>query len=366
MKEFSKEQFFKRQTTLNEFGEEKQQKLQDAEIVIVGCGGLGCVAAVYLAASGVGNIKLIDYDVVDVSNLHRQVFYKRDDIGKLKAEVLADHIKSISPFVNVSTSNKPITKSNIFSEIDDFDVVLDCTDSLPTKYLLNDYCVMTDHILVYGSLYKHDGYVATFNIPEGLHNSANLRTAFPKMPEEAVPNCSEVGTLNPIVGIIGLMQANEAIKIITGIGKPLKDQILIYNSLDNSQLKMKLKVDIACDNIGKRGILRTFKNEDYLDANCEIHDENLLISASELKQKFGSRDFHIISVAEDLNTKIPFEVSEKIPLSEFKVDNYKVHSEKEYITVCEKGILSYVAAKDLKDKYPDLKIFSLKKGTENY
>ncbi len=366
MEKFTKNDFYKRQTTLDGFGEEGQEKLQTAEIAIVGCGGLGCVAAVYLAASGIGNIKLIDFDVVDISNLHRQVFYKTNDIGKLKAEVLANHIKSISPFVNISTYTEAITKANIFTEIDDFDVVVDCTDSLPTKYLLNDYCVMTDHIFVYGSLYKHDGYVATFNVPDGLLNSANLRSAFPKMPEEAVPNCSEVGTLNPIVGIIGLMQANEVIKVISGVGELLKNQILIYNSLDNSQLKMKLKVDLACDNIGKRGILKTFKNEDYLDANCEIQDKNILISAKDLKQKINNKSLQIISVAEDLNIKLPFEISKKIPLSKFKVDGFKVDLDNEYIIVCKKGILSYVATKDLKDKHPNLKVFSLTRGTENY
>ena len=356
----TKQQLYKRQTTLKYFGVKSQQKLQEAEIVIVGCGGLGSIAAVYLAASGVGKIHLIDFDTVAVSNLHRQVFYKIDDIGKSKAQVLANHIHSISPFVHVSTSNQAITKTNIFSEIDDFDAVVDCTDSLPTKYLLNDYCVITDHILVYGSLYKNDGYVATFNIPEGLNNSANLRNAFPKMPENAMPNCSEAGTLNPIVGIIGLMQANEVIKIITQTGKPLKNQILIFNSADNSQFTMKLKVEKTCDNVGKRGILKTFKNEDYLDANID-----LLISFEELQQDLKKKNRVIISVIEDVSSYLPFEVHQKIPFSQFDINTLTIDPQKEYVIICNKGILSYTATQDLKSKFPELRVLSLKNGIEN-
>ena len=157
-------QLYKRQTTLTEIGEEGQEKLLQARVVVVGCGGLGGIAAVYLAASGVGTIHLIDYDVVDASNLHRQVFYSTKDIGKSKAEVLKKHIESISPFITVSYSNKAILKSTVVNEINEFDYVLDCTDSLPTKYLLNDACVLQNKTLIYGSLYKFDGYVANFNV----------------------------------------------------------------------------------------------------------------------------------------------------------------------------------------------------------
>ena len=362
----TKDKFYKRQTTLSEIGTIGQQKLQDAEIAIVGCGGLGSVAAVYLAASGIGKIHLIDFDVVDVSNLHRQVFYKTADIGKPKAEVLANHIKAITPFVEITTSNQPITKANIFEQLDEFEIVVDCTDSLPTKYLLNDFCVITDTILIYGSLYKHDGYVSSFNIMDGIKRSANLRDAFPKMPENSIPNCSEVGTLNTIVGIIGLMQANEVLKIVTQTGEPLINQLLIYNSLDNSQLKIKLKVDGGCDNVGKRGILKIFKNEDYTDDSCDIQKEELLISFEELKQKISTKNLVIISVIEETNTKLPFEIDQNLPLSKFDVETLKINSKKDYVIICKKGILSYTATQLLHEKYPDLNVFSLKNGIENY
>ncbi len=367
----SKEDLFKRQIILNGFGVENQQKLQQSRLVIVGCGGLGSVAAVYLAASGVGNIRLIDFDVVDVSNLHRQVFYKTEDIGRSKAEILAKHINSITPFVNITTSDQPITKANIFDQIDDYDVVVDCTDSLPTKYLLNDYCVITDHILVYGSLYKNDGYIASFNIPEGLYNSANLRHAFPKMPIKMIPNCSEIGTLNPIVGIIGLMQANEVIKILTQTGEPLKNQLLIYNSADNSQFKMKLQVEKTCDNIGKRGILKIFKNENYADPACDPdnyleQNMDLLIVMRDFKQKLNDENVVVISMIEENHLKLPIEVSVEIPISEFDVDTLNIDANKEYHIICNKGILSYTVTELLKEKYPNLNVLSLKGGIKHF
>jgi len=363
---YTKKHFFNRQTILSNFGEKGQHKLQESSIVIVGCGGLGSVAAVYLAASGVGTIHLIDFDIINVSNLHRQVFYKTADIGKSKSHVLANHIRSISPFVKVSTSNKAITKSNIFDQIEHFEIVVDCTDSLPTKYLLNDYCVLTNRILIYGSLYKNDGYVASFNMPNKLGNSANLRDAFPKIPKDAIPNCSQVGTLNPIVGIIGLMQAPEVIKILSGVGRPLMNKLLIYNSSDNTQFVMKLKSREANHEIVKNKIKKLFKSESFEDPNCEIQEEKLLISSSELKKVLERKNVEIISVIEDHSEKLPFKVSKKIPFSQFDAQSLKVDFNKEMIIVCKKGITSYTATKMLLDKYPKLKVLSLINGIDNY
>ena len=164
MKKITQEELYKRQTTLQEIGNKGQEKLLQTKVVVVGCGGLGSAAAIYLAASGIGQLHLVDFDVISTSNLHRQVFYTTDDIDKPKAEILTEHINSISPFVEVSFNTKPVSKKNVFGLIDKADYVLDCTDSLPIKYLLNDACVLKDKPLIYGSLYKFDGYVSSFNI----------------------------------------------------------------------------------------------------------------------------------------------------------------------------------------------------------
>ncbi len=354
----TKQNLYKRQTTLKEIGSLGQEKLQNATILVVGCGGLGCVAAVYLAASGVGNLHLVDFDLIDASNLHRQVFYTLDDIGKSKSQVLANYISKISLFVKVSFDTNAVSKDTVFELINGYDIVLDCTDNLPIKYLLNDACVINNKVLVYGSLYKFDGYVATFNALENDKRTTNLRDAFPEIPKGTVPNCSEVGTLNTIVGIIGLMQANEVLKLITNTGKSLTNQILIYNSLENSQYKMKLK-----SHFSKEMILKKFNKETYQDINCEIQDEKLLISADELKEKINN--VVIISVIEDIETKLPFKVDQKIPLSKLDVKILKMDNKKEYVIVCNKGISSYTATKMIKEKYPNLKITSLKNGIIN-
>ena len=240
----NKQDIFKRQITLSEIGEVGQQKLQDAKVLVVGCGGLGSPIAVYLASSGIGKLHLVDFDKVDITNLHRQVFYSLDDVDQYKSETLANFIQKRAPFTEVSFSLEALTKTNVIELISQYDIIVDGTDSLPTKYLLNDVCVLEGKPLVYGSLYKFDGYVSTFNLlqKDGSY-SANLRDAFPEMNTD-VPNCEEAGTLNAIVVMIATSQVNEVLKIITGIGKPLANELLIYNVLQNTQLKMKLSPKI--------------------------------------------------------------------------------------------------------------------------
>lgn len=355
----TKKALYKRQTTLKEIGESGQQKLQNTNVLIIGCGGLGCIASVYLAASGIGNIGLIDFDIIDESNLHRQVFYKIEDIGKSKSTVLARYIQQISPFVTVNFSEHAVTKKTIFNQINDYDIVLDCTDNLSIKYLINDACVIKNKTLVYGSLYKFDGYVATFNALINKQRTCNLRDAFPKIPKNRVPNCSEVGTLNTIVGLIGLMQANEVLKLITETGEPLINKLLIYNSLKNDQYKMQLKKVFS-----KEMILEIFSQEKYETVACDIQNEELLISATKLKNRLNKVE--LISVIEDIETKLPFNVHHKIPLSKLDLKTLKINPKKEYVIVCNKGISSYEATKLFKEKYPNLNVLSLKNGISNY
>ena len=359
----TKDQLYKRQTTLREFGELSQQKLAEAKVVIIGCGGLGSVAAVYLSSSGIGRIHLVDYDVVEISNLHRQVFYKTDDIGKLKSRVLSEHIKQITPYSQVTFSTTAVSKLNIFDTIDEFDIVVDCTDNLAIKYLINDACVIRKKILVYGSLYKFDGYIATFNhTDENGRTSSNLRDAFPILPKNNVPNCSEAGTLNTIVGIIGVMQANEVIKAITSIGVLLIDKLMIFNSLDNTSYRMILKRSMA-----KKEIQSIFEFETYSDLSYQNEDEELLISIEELKNKILNREnIKILSVIENMETILPFEVDLKIPLSVLNLEKLSIEKDKTYIVVCNKGISSYIATQKIKKDFPNVKVFSLKNGIISY
>ncbi|GGG94300.1 adenylyltransferase/sulfurtransferase MoeZ [Polaribacter pacificus] len=359
----TKDQLFKRQITLSEIGEIGQQKLQKASVVVVGCGGLGGPIAVHLATSGIGKLHLIDFDTIDLSNLHRQVYFSLADVGKYKAATLAKFIEKRAPFTQVKYTLDPIAKSNVFDLISEADIVVDGTDSLPTKYLLNDACVLKNKALVYGSLYKYDGYVASFNIAQGAGAySANLRDAFPTMATD-VPNCEEAGTLNSIVSFIAAQQVNEVLKLVLEIGKPLVNQVLIYNSLQNSQLKMKLT-----NQVSKAAIEELFFRESYFDASCQVQNSDWLISAEKLKQLISDperrKSIQIIAVLENLKT--PFEVDQTIPFFSAAIENFKIDNNKEYVLVCQKGITSYSATIKLKESFPTATILSLADGINNY
>ncbi len=359
----NKSDLFKRQITLSEIGEEGQQKLQDAKVLVVGCGGLGSPIAVYLASSGIGTLHLIDFDKVDVTNLHRQVFYSLEDVGKYKSEVLAGFIEKRAPFTQACFSTEPLTKDNVFESIANYDIIVDGTDSLPTKYLLNDACVMKEKPLVYGSLYKFDGYVSSFNLKQQDGSfSANLRDAFPEMNTD-VPNCEEAGTLNAIVGMIATAQVNEVLKIATGIGKPLTNELLIYNALQNTQFKMKLPPKVV-----KEKIASIFKLQTYFDAACGTQNPDWQISPEELRAKLSSgaesRDLHLIAVLPNL--KLPFEVHQTIPIQEFDANHFEIDHHKTYVMVCQRGFNSYRATTRLKEKFPEAKVLNLTGGISNY
>ena len=355
----TKQALFQRQTTLAEIGEKGQQLLQNAKVLIIGCGGLGSPAAVYLAGSGVGAIHLVDFDTVSLSNLHRQVFYTLADVGKPKAAVLAKFIQQRAPFTEVTFSKEAVSKNNILALVAQFDVVLDGTDSLPVKYLINDACVLQNKPLVYGSLYKFDGYVATFNVAQdGGKRTANLRDAFPSMATD-IPNCEEAGTMNAIVGIIALQQANEVVKIISQTGELLVDKIQIYNALQNSNFSLKIK-----NTFDKVAIKKIFDAENYLTNTCSFQEEDLLISAKTLKQNLT--EYAIIKVTDNQQIKATFSNAIEMPYQAFKAANFTPNFQLKYVVVCNKGITSYTITKALKEKFPTLKVWSLTGGISNY
>lgn len=354
--EISKADYFKRQITLPEIGEKGQELLQNAKVVVIGCGGLGSPVAIYLAASGVGTLHLVDFDNVTVSNLHRQVFFKQSDIQNSKAAVLASEIQKRTPFTKVLVTQQAVDKNSILSLISRYDVVVDATDNLQVKYLINDACVVSKKPLVYGSLYKFDGYVATFNIlnGDGIY-TCNLRDAFPTIATD-IPNCETAGTMNPIVGLIAMLQVNEVVKLITKTGTLLTDKLLIYNVLENNQFKMKLKKNKSIN------IESIFKNSIYLDESCKTQDSSLLISGSELNKKLNNPNIHIVSVMNSLDANLPFNVHQKIPFKDFDIDTFIPNFEKDYVIVCNRGITSYEVTSKIKSKFPSLNVYSLFEG----
>ncbi|MDP3353513.1 MAG: HesA/MoeB/ThiF family protein [Flavobacteriaceae bacterium] len=354
-------QLYERQITLSEVGENGQNLLQEAKVLIIGCGGLGSNVAVFLAASGVGNIQLVDFDVVSISNLHRQVFYGLNDVGKPKVSCLKNYIENITPFVKVTESQGTISKENITNFLKSSDIIVDCTDNLHIKYLINDSCVLNNKTLVYGSLHKFDGYVATFNHDLGNGNrSSNLRDAFPTIPEKLPPTCTEVGTLNTIVGIIALHQANEVLKITLKKGSLLTDKLFIYNSLHHTSQNIQIQKTISTDEI-----LSTFNKENYQALNCDFSDHINIINTAEFWDKMKNENVVVLSFSGNLPGNKYNEKVIRLPYFSFDPFKMPIKQNHEYILICEKGLLSYDAAIAMVEAHPNLKVYNLENGTNS-
>lgn len=240
---------YARQVLLPEMGVAGQQRLADARVLLVGLGGLGSPAALYLAAAGVGTLGLVDYDEVDESNLHRQVIHGTPDIGRSKLASAADRIAAINPLVRVESHDTPFDASNARALVEAYDVVIDGTDNFPTRYLVNDVCVMTGTPNVYGSVFRFEGQAAVFAAPGG----PCYRCLHPEPPPAGlIPNCAEAGVLGVLPGIIGTIQATEAIKLITGVGEALVGRLLLYDALRMRFRDITLSRDADCPVCGDR------------------------------------------------------------------------------------------------------------------
>lgn len=228
---------YARQLVLRGFGPAAQASLRDARVLVVGVGGLGSPAASYLAAAGVGTITLVDTDVVDLTNLHRQLLYTTPDVGRPKLTVARERLQAINPHVVVQTHDTRLTAANAAALVGGHDVVIDATDNFPTRYALNDACLAARVPFVYGSVARFDGQVSVFTAANG----PCYRCLFPVMPEPGtVPTCAEEGVLGVVPGIIGLLQATEAIKLIAGIGTPLVGQLLLVDLLSHDHQRISV------------------------------------------------------------------------------------------------------------------------------
>jgi adenylyltransferase/sulfurtransferase len=229
MTKFSAEQLqrYKRHLLLDGVGPEGQERLLRSQVLIVGAGGLGCPAALYLAAAGVGTLGLVDFDCVDASNLQRQVLFDTHDIGRPKVEVAAERLAALNPDVRVVPIAEKVQASNAQTIVEGYDVVLDGTDTFPSRYLLNDICAWAGIPLVSGSIQRFEGQVSVFDRPRG----PCYRCLFPEPPPpELAPNCAEAGVLGVLPGVVGTLQATEVLKILLGYGEPLVGRLLVYDA----------------------------------------------------------------------------------------------------------------------------------------
>ena len=240
---------YSRHLILPEVGMEGQRKLKAAKVLLVGTGGLGAPAALYLAAAGVGTIGLVDFDVVDVTNLQRQVIHGTSDIGRPKIVSAEESMKEINPYLNVVRHEVALTSENAMEILKDYDYVVDGTDNFPTRYLVNDACVLLKKPNVYGSIFRFEGQATVFAYPggNGRDQGPCYRCLYPEPPPPGlVPSCAEGGVLGILPGTIGLIQATETVKLILGIGDPLIGRLMLYDALGMKFRELKLRRDPAC------------------------------------------------------------------------------------------------------------------------
>jgi molybdopterin/thiamine biosynthesis adenylyltransferase/rhodanese-related sulfurtransferase len=282
-------QRYSRHLLLPEVGEEGQRRLKSARVLCVGAGGLGSPAALYLAAAGVGTLGLVDFDVVDVSNLQRQIIHGTHDVGRSKLESAQARIEALNPEVRVETFDAHFSVSNAKALVQAFDVVLDGTDNFPARYLVNDACVMFGKPNVWGSIFRFEGQASVFAAPGG----PCYRCLHPEPPPAGlVPSCAEAGVLGVLPGVIGTIQATEALKLILGIGDPLVGRFLVYDALKMRFRDLKLPKDPDCPVCGVHPSITTLRES---AASCETRDGGgHECSVRELKARLDARRAPVI------------------------------------------------------------------------
>lgn len=336
---------YARHFVLPNFGMAAQEKLKNARVLVVGAGGLGCPILMYLAAAGVGHIGIIDGDVVDDSNLQRQVLYTTKDIGKSKAKTALRKILAMNPFIKVKAYPVLLTKENALRIIADYDIVADGTDNFPTRYLVNDACVILNKINVYASIFQYEGQVSVFNyLLDSGERSPNYRDVFPMPPPPGlVPDCAEGGVLGVLPGIIGSMQANEVIKVITRNEEVLHSKLFMFDALSATSR-----------------LLRISKNEKLLTINelidyevfCDVqkNEENSVkeISAAAFQKMLSDKkDFQLIDVREPFEYEIRNLGGELIPLGIILENVGKISKTKTVVLHCKSGSRSKKAIEQL-------------------
>jgi adenylyltransferase/sulfurtransferase len=344
----SKDEFlrYSRHLIMPEVGMDGPLKLKNAKILLVGTGGLGAPLGLYLAAAGVGRIGLVDFDVVDFTNLQRQVIHGTKDVGRKKLDSAADRMADINPFVQIDKYEVALTSDNALEILAPYDIVIDGTDNFPTRYLVNDACVILKKPNVYGSIFRFEGQASIFAYPGG----PCYRCLYPEPPPPGlVPSCAEGGVLGILPGLIGLVQATEAVKLILGSGEPLIGRLLLYDALAMRFRELKLRRNPECPACGDHPTIT--KLIDYQQFCGIPHQEPVPvsptgnegeISAIELKQKIDRGDnFLLLDVREPHEWQIARIPGAKlIPLGDLPKRVNELDSSVEIVAQCRSGVRS--------------------------
>ncbi|MCP4461151.1 MAG: molybdopterin-synthase adenylyltransferase MoeB [Cytophagales bacterium] len=330
---------YQRQIVLPDFGAEGQRKLDTSKVLIVGSGGLGVPVMQYLVGMGVGTITVMDADEVSLSNLHRQVVYTTNDIGRKKVEVAKERLGLLNPEISIIAISEMLTSENAESTIGECNIVVDCTDNIESRYILNDTCVMLDKPFVYGALYRHEGHVSVFN----HQGSVSYRDVYPD-DSVNVQNCNEVGVLGVLPGIIGCYQAMEVVKILTDFGDPLVGKLMVVNAMTSEHHTFFLG-----------------SKKEKVEPTNHVENKKFQTMSWEKLENTDLTKSHLI----DVRSAQVFDEShdsrfENIPLQ--MIAGFEPNPNYEVVLVCDRGIATKQAAAILSSSFPDIQVYQIEGG----
>ena len=348
---------YSRHLIMPEVGVDGQEKLKKGSVLCIGAGGLGSPAALYLAAAGVGTIGIVDFDVVDFSNLQRQVIHGTPDVGRSKLASAKDRLHALNPLITIETYETALSSKNALELFKPYDIILDGTDNFPTRYLTNDACVLLGKPNAYGSIFRFEGQASVF----ATKNGPCYRCLYPEPPPPGlVPSCAEGGVLGVLPGVIGTIQATEAIKLIMGIGEPLIGRFLIYDALRMKFRELKLKKDLDCPVCGTNPTIRELIDYEQFcgvapsaqEVAVTGDDNETETTVIELKRKIDAKeDFFLLDVREPNEYQIGrIPGSTLIPLGEVPQRVGEIPRDKEIVVHCKMGARSAKAAAFLRQQ----------------
>jgi len=352
--------FYGRHLILPQVGREGQQELKSSSAIVVGAGGLGAPTLLYLAAAGVGRIGIVDPDVVNASNLHRQILYDYEDEGRKKVEVAKERLEGLNPHIEIETYDTRLTSDNALAILEDYDVVLDGTDNFPTRYLTNDACVLLDKPNVHASIFRFEGQASVFWADEG----PCYRCLYPEPPPPGlVPNCAEGGVLGVLPGTLGVLQATEAVKLLLDEGEPLTGRLVLYNAMEGSFDEVDINADPECPVCGDDPEVTELVDYQAFCGITQEEDESAELTVQQLADRLGEEELHVLDVREDWERDIvKIDGSEHIPLDDLPEEVSQLPAEKDVVVYCKSGGRSAKATELLRSV--GLNAFNLQGGTD--
>lgn len=355
---------YSRHLLLSEIGIEGQDKLKSARVLVIGAGGLGCPVLLYLTAAGVGNIGIVDFDLIDETNLQRQILFDSSDVGKPKAETAKIKLVKQNPFVGIEVFNTKLSTENALQIFFGYDIIIDGTDNFATRYLVNDACFILKKILISGFIFKFEGQVTVFDFKR--KNIPTYRCLFPSPPSpELALSCSEIGVIGVLPGIIGTLMANETIKVIVGIGEILSGKLLIWDALSMNTQTLEFERNAEAVKLIPKTELE-FREMDY-EYFCGSKKQDSSVQEISVNELFdlilSNEKIQIVDVREPNE---PPEITGlnaiKIPLGEIEERSSEILRNEKVIVICKSGIRSAKAIEILQNKFAFKNLFNLKGG----